>query len=171
MKNIIDECVHQDLELFKKAIHENCGLAITNIVKEAESEEYGAYKFEVANKHVVFRVAKTTPKKIGQFVTFWKRDGDGPIMPFDATDQFDYFIVSIKDTNRFGFFIFSKLTLEKNGVVTTALKAGKRAIRVYPPWVTPDSAQAKNSQKWQQACFWDASGNNTVLLKLQSRSP
>ncbi len=51
------------------------------IVQDNESQEYGASTFEMNNKIIKFRVAKITPTKVGQFVTFWKRIADGPITP------------------------------------------------------------------------------------------
>ena len=140
-------------------------LCYTNIVKEAESEEYGAYKFEVANKHIVFRVAKTTPKKIGQFVTLWKRDGDGPILPFDVSDIVDLFVVSVRDGERFGQFIFPKSVLWKHGVISKEGKGGKRAIRVYPPWVETQNMQARKSQKWQHEYFTEISSNSVKSVE------
>lgn len=50
------------------------GLQLTRpIVAEAESAEYGACRFALEGHSIVFRVAKITPTKTGQFVTLWKR--------------------------------------------------------------------------------------------------
>jgi hypothetical protein len=47
-------------------------LCISQPRREAESGEYGTCQFEVEGKRVLFRVANTTPTKIGQFVAIWK---------------------------------------------------------------------------------------------------
>ena len=54
-------------------IYDKCNLAISNFHKELESKEYQACRFNLNNKHIICRTAKITPKKVGQFVTFWKR--------------------------------------------------------------------------------------------------
>ena len=74
-----------------KNIYEPAGMKITTApVAEPESAEYGAYRFGLNDKNIVFRVAKTTPTKIGQFVTLWKRQNAGDvIMPFDTTDSIE----------------------------------------------------------------------------------
>lgn len=60
---------------------------------ESESIAYGAYMFKLNSMNVRFRVAKITPTKIGQFVTLWKRIGNGSIQPYDIVDSIDFFIV------------------------------------------------------------------------------
>lgn len=75
-------------------INEIQGLGCSNLTYEQESQEYDACTFDLYDKHIHYRTAKITPKKIGLFVTFWKRSGAGPIEPFDVTDQFDFLIVS-----------------------------------------------------------------------------
>lgn len=51
--------------------------------REAEGSEYEACRLGLNGYNIVFRVAKTTPTKIGQFVTVWKRLHTGaPIMPY-----------------------------------------------------------------------------------------
>ena len=71
--------IHSDLLAAQKLVYEPSGFSCKNLVLEAESQEYGACEFEMNNKQIKFRVAKITPTKIGQFVTFWKRIGSGPI--------------------------------------------------------------------------------------------
>ncbi len=66
-------------------LYEPAGIKLTSYpVPESESAEYGAYCFSLDHKKVLFRIAKTTPTKIGQFVTLWKRPSPkGEIVPFD----------------------------------------------------------------------------------------
>ncbi|RCH70735.1 hypothetical protein DT019_00145 [Streptomyces sp. SDr-06] len=46
---------------------------------EPESAEYVAHRFTLDGQAVRFRVAKTTPTQVGQFVTLWQRSSEGPI--------------------------------------------------------------------------------------------
>jgi len=155
--------LHSDLLASNQLAYEPSGLVCTSKpVKEAESEEYGAFVFELSNRRIKFRVAKITPTKNGQFVTLWKRIGSGPIMPYDISDPVDLFVVSVRDGERFGQFVFPKAVLCAKGVLSKAGKGGKRAIRVYPPWVQAQSQQAKTSQTWQLKHFLNIPRNSKV---------
>jgi hypothetical protein len=122
----------------------------TNPLSELESAEYGACQFEIESKNIIFRVAKTTPTKIGQFVTLWKRpNSDSDIAPLDFEDHFKFIMIFVYNDLNSGVFLFNKNILTKKGVISLHNKGGKRAIRVYPPWCNPDSKQAISSQKWQ----------------------
>ena len=146
----------------------NAGLAITSPAQiEAESGDYGACRLGVNGRNVVFRVAKTTPTKIGQFVTVWKRPAPAAeIAPFDAADGIDRVVVSVGDETHQGFFLFDQATLIGRDVFSRDGVGGKRAIRVYPPWCTPLARQALASQRWQLAAFIDDSTDASTLLRL-----
>ena len=60
---------HVDLTEAKNVIYKQCGFDFSNLIKEEESSEYGAYFFDLNSLSVRFRVAKITPTKVGQFVT------------------------------------------------------------------------------------------------------
>lgn len=121
---------------------------------ELESREYGAHTFSLNSQTVVFRIAKTTPTKIGQFVTLWQRPGPGqPIRPFDVSDGVDLFVISVGDPGNSGQFVFPKESLITRGVVSQGLLGGKRAVRIYPPWTVPTSRQAQATQRWQLEFF------------------
>ncbi|MED5612636.1 MepB family protein [Janthinobacterium sp. P210005] len=127
-------------------------------VPEAESADYGACRAELHGKRLVLRVAKTTPTKIGQFVTVWKRPHpDADIAPLDEADPVDIVIIAVADDvgdgARHGFFIFPRSVLIERGVMSRAAQGGKRALRVYPPWCAPESIQAQRTQRWQAAWF------------------
>lgn len=146
------EGLPEDLILIKEIIFDNCHFEITQPVPEAESSEYGACRFILNNSNILFRTAKITPTKTGQFVTLWKRINQGPIQPFDSTDPIDLFIISVRKHNYFGLFIFPKSVLMAKEIVSDK-KEGKRAIRVYPPWDETTSKQAQKTQKWQLDYF------------------
>lgn len=133
------------------------GFKIENLTEESESKEYAACSFNLNGKKIISREAKITPKKVGQFVTFWKRSEIGPIEPFHENDAFDFFFVQVTNEKKSGIFILPKSALIKQGIISTAKKEGKRAFRVYPPWDVATNKQAIRSQKWQVEYFysWD----------------
>ncbi|PHM27606.1 MepB family protein [Xenorhabdus budapestensis] len=122
--------------------------------RENESHEYEAIRFGLNNKSILFRQAKITPRKIGHFVTLWKRPfPDTEIMPFEQKDNIDFCMVVTYSENQKGFFLFDSDILTTQGIFSTGNKEGKRAIRVYPSWVFPDSKQSIKTQKWQSSYF------------------
>lgn len=128
-------------------------LVLTTIQKDIESKEYSAYTFTINNKIILFRTAKITPKKAGLFVTCWKRIESGPIMPYDITDQFDFFIINIQEKTEKGHFILPKTILLEKDILSAKGNGGKRAFRVYPPWQVLTSKQAQKTQAWQRHYF------------------
>jgi len=142
-----------DVATAKALVLDPAGLSCTDPVPEPESAEYAALAFTVGGRPVRFRVAKTTPAKAGQFVTLWQRSGEGPIRPFDTNDGVELFIVHVTDGTRCGQFVFPADVLARRGVLSVAGLCGKRAMRVYAPWVETTSAQAAKTQAWQLECF------------------
>lgn len=134
---------------------ERSGLALTKPpAREAESAEYGACRFEIEGRSIAFRVAKTTPTKVGQFVTVWKRpDATSEIAPLDTADGISSVIIAAFNADHRGIFVFNAQELVRRGVMSVAGKGGKRAIRVYAPWVHPDSKQAIQTRRWQSDLF------------------
>jgi hypothetical protein len=155
----------EDLITAQSTLYTPCELNSTQPIAEAESDDYAAYTFELNGLSVKYRIAKITPTKIGQFVTLWKRIGNGPIQPFDSTDQIDLFVISTRDGDRFGQFIFPKSILQEKGIISTSHKEGKRAIRVYPPWDITISKQAQKTQLWQLIYFVEIAGGKPIDFK------
>lgn len=143
-----------NLLLANELAYQPAGLLCSSFEKEEESAEYEAFSFVMNNRFIKFRSAKITPKKVGQFVTLWKRQS-GVTAPFDISDPIDFFVVSVRDGNKFGQFVFPKKILFEKGVLSKNSKGGKRAIRVYPPWSIAINKQAKATQKWQLDYFLD----------------
>lgn len=155
------ESLPEDLILVKERLFDNYDFETTQPILEAESTEYGACHFVLNNLNILFRTAKITPTKTGQFVTFWKRINQGSIQPFDAADPIDLFAVSTRKDNHFGLFIFPKSVFITKEIVSDK-KEGKRAIRVYPPWDITTSKQAQKTQKWQLDYFLELPDSQTI---------
>lgn len=135
--------------------------------REKESEEYRACRFEINGKKVIYRVAKTTPKKVGQFVTCWKRETLGaPITPFEY-DDIDYLIVGISDKERLGQLIFNREILIKKGIVSHHGNDGKLSFRVYGPWVIPTISSAIKAQKWQLEYYVDINQKSAIIERFK----
>jgi hypothetical protein len=145
--------IHKDLLLARDFLYNYCGFNCTLPIAETESADYGAYTFRVNKLSVKYRVARITPTKDGQFVTLWKRNGKGPIQPFDISDNIDLFIISTRNNDYFGQFVFPKTVLLAKGIISGNNKEGKRAIRVYPPWANAKNKQAQKTQEWQLEYF------------------
>lgn len=153
-----------ELLLAERLAYEPSGFNLACIRAEKESAEYGALDFNLGGLQCKFRVGKITPKKIGFFVTIWKRIGAGPIMPYDIADSIDFFVFSVSSQEYCGQFVFPKAVLVEKGIVSKEGRGGKRAMRVYPPWTAPESRQAKQTKSWQEDYFLDLSNEKSIDL-------
>ena len=147
--------IPNDLIAAIQDVYKPAGMQLTDLaLREAESAEYGASRFGLDGHTIVFRVAKTTPTKIGQFVTIWKRPTSGSIIaPLDVDDGVAFVVVSVFDATHRGQFVFDQKILASKGIMAINGKGGKRAIRVYPPWVKPVAKEAVRTQQWQLQYF------------------
>lgn len=145
-----------ELTAIMKNIVEPAGLKITSPVEcETESSEYGACRFGLNGFNIAFRVAKITPKKLGQFVTLWKRPTPSrPIIPLDISDNIDFIIICVRDGESHGQFIFSSKVLINQKIMSHHGQGGKLAFRVYPSWVKLESKAAIKTQQWQLQHFF-----------------
>ncbi|MGH4035266.1 MepB family protein [Actinomycetota bacterium Odt1-20B] len=146
--------LHGDLLAAKALVYDPSGFACSLPVPEPESVEYAACGFTLDGRAVRFRVGKTTPTKVGQFVTVWQRSAQGPIRPFDADGGVDLFVISSRDDDGFGQFVFPREVLCERDIVSRNGSGGKRGFRVYPPWVTTTNRQARSTQAWQVDYFF-----------------
>lgn len=145
--------LHRDFDQAKKLIFNNLNLEYSELTEENEGHDYGAGYLKLSNLFVILRSSKITPKKVGQFVTLWKRNNKGVTRPYDLSDKFDLLVINVRKDNLFGQFVFTKDVLVKKGIITTPTSSGKRGFRIYPPWDNTSSTQAKQTQKWQQEYF------------------
>ncbi|MGH1385560.1 MepB family protein [Kordia sp.] len=137
----------------KKELYDPCNFNFSNFRLDEESAAYEACSFQLKTSQIICRAAKITPKKIGQFVTIWKRNSEGVTAPFHELDTFDFIVINVQKEEQFGQFIFPKSMLIQKRIVATVTKDGKRGIRVYPSWDTPTSKQAIKTQAWQLQYF------------------
>lgn len=154
-----------DLLAAKELAYDPCAFAVSPPLPEPEGEAYAAYTFTLNGLAVRFRSAKTTPTKAYQFVTVWKRSPGGPIAPFDVSDGVDLFVISSRDADGFGQFVLPVGVLHRRGILSSNGTGGKRAFRVYPPWVTTTSRQAERTQAWQLEHFLRLDGGPFDLVR------
>ena len=151
--------------ILKKVLFDKYNFEYSAFLQEKESEDYEASVFSLNQLSIKMRTAKVTPKKNGQFVTLWKRDGDGVTQPHDYEDPVDIFIVNVKKAELLGQFVFPKNILSQRKIVSKKGIGGKRGIRVYPPWDIPKSTQAGKTQKWQKEWFLDLSNASNLDIQ------
>jgi hypothetical protein len=160
---------HPDFLDAKQYAYLASGLHITDEEPEAESQDYGALTFSLGALRVKFRVGKITPTKTGQFVTIWKRNKEGITAPYDVEDPVDLFVISVRDHEHFGQFVFPKTVLHQKGYIGSQKKGGKRAMRIYPPWDKALNKQAQTTKAWQLAYFFSIKKATPVDVALVRR--
>lgn len=146
--------IYKELNEINTKFYSKCSFAISNFITDKESEAYNGCSFQLNELNIISRKAKITPKKVGQFVTFWKRNANGITEPFNESDNFDFYVINVCLGNQLGQFVFPKSVLIAKGIVSKAIKEGKRGFRVYPSWDIATNAQAMKTQKWQLDYFW-----------------
>jgi len=143
----------KEIQQLNDLILKELNLQLSEITQDLECEDYLGFNFKINKTRIKFRKSKLTPKKIGQFVTFWKRDIDGKTVPFDMNDDFDFYIILVEEYENFGVFIFPKSILEKKNLISSEQKSGKRGFRIYSDWHFPNSKQAEKTKIWQTEYF------------------
>lgn len=157
--------MNNNLRKVEREIYDKCSLKISDFKKEQEGKEYDACQFKLNGMNIICRSSKITPKKVGQFVAFWKRNTDGITEPFNENQKIDFYVINVKSENNFGQFVFPKSELIKKEIISTGKKDGKRGFRVYPIWDKTENKQAEKTQKWQLEYFYEI-GNLTDFNKV-----
>lgn len=155
----------EELSVKINQIYHNYGFSITELRTEKESTAYDACTFTLNDKSIIYRTAKITPFKMGQFVTIWRRNESGVTDPFNINHNFDFFIITTFKEELFGQFIFPKSVLLEKGIISGENSAGKRGIRVYPSWDVTTNKQAQKTQHWQLAYFVNFDDDYQALMK------
>jgi hypothetical protein len=153
----------------KKAVLGPCDLNYSELTVEQESTEYGASSFTLNNKKILFRVAKITPTKVGQFVTVWKRNQEKITEPFSDQNNIDFLMVCTKKDDQLGLFVFPKSILLQKGIFSKNGTGGKRGFRLYPSWDVTTNKQAQKTQQWQLSYFITISEGKAVDFKQVKR--
>ncbi|UBM59980.1 MepB family protein [Marinilongibacter aquaticus] len=159
--------LNRNLQEIKTKIYDKLSFELSDIENESEGTAYDACRFALNGLKIISRSAKTTPKKVGQFVTFWKRNTKGLTEPYAEKDRFDFYIIQVKSGNRFGQFVFPKSELINKGLVASEKKEGKRGFRVYPIWDGNLNPQAQKTQAWQLQYFYEID-DSTDLQNVQA---
>jgi hypothetical protein len=157
----------EEWSTLKKLIFDENGGNLVNIEEDKECREYLGYNFQLGNQQIKFRKAKVTPKKIGQFVTLWKRNLIGETVPFNIEDGFDFYIIMVSNAYRIGVFVFPRAILAIMGILSSYDSDGKRGFRIYPEWDIPTSNQALKTKKWQEKYFIDIDKEQEAKERLQ----
>lgn len=129
------------------------GKTVEIVSFEKQNNEYGGATALIDGVLHRVRVAKITPKKIGQFVAIWEKDCRGVNIPFSADASPNFLSVFVFLNDKAGVFTFPKEVLVKRGVYRLDEEVGKMAFRLYPPWDIPLSKVALQTQKWQLEYF------------------
>lgn len=157
-----DEGLHPDIRHALRS-HRAAGDLIETVSTEPENADYGGAVVRVGEERIRVRVGKTTPTKAGHFVTVWRRDEDGVSTPFADDDTVDSLLVSVRDEDRHGSFLFPVGVLRQQGIVSGAGSAGKRGFRLYTPWTSVSSAQAVKTRRWQGEYFRESEPSDASI--------
>lgn len=136
---------------------------ITDFVTDNECLEYSGCNFKIDDLNIKYRQAKVTPKKVGLFVTLWKRNTENKTEPFSTNDPFDFYIIAAQQKDHFGLFIFPKDILSDKNILTNSKKDGKRGFRVYPDWIETTNNQATKTKAWQTNYFINCIENKHLI--------
>ena len=151
----------KDLQHLQTSVFSKLQLIISQLEPDPECEKYLGHNFQINQINIKFRKAKITPKKVGQFVTLWKRNPESKqTEPFNQEDSFDFYIIACDFAEKSGLFIFPKNILSHKHILTTSSNEGKRGFRVYPDWDSPVNKQATKTQNWQKEFFINFSDEN-----------
>lgn len=137
--------LHSDLLATMEEVYNPCRFDCSEPILEPQNAEYGAYIFTLNALAIRFRVAKITPTKVGQFVTLWERIGDHPIQPYDISDPADLFVISTRNGNHFGQFIFPKAVLGEQDILSDKGEGGKELFESTRLGTIPRVAKLKNA--------------------------
>ena len=154
-----------EIKNLNDSIFKPLDLQISDLTADLECEDYFGFNFKINQTKIKFRKSKLTPKKVGQFVTFWKRDSGGKTVPFDINDDFDFYMIQIEENENSGFFIFPKQILERENIISVTLKTGKRGFRIYADWHFPENKQAQKTKLWQTQFFINYSETKNEMIK------
>jgi hypothetical protein len=145
----------KEVSFLETVLYHKLNFNISQFRVGKESQVYTACEFKLEDKNIIFRTSKETPKKEGQFVTFWKRNKQGVTEPFADVDIMDYCVIHFKSGSKLGQFVFPKAVLIEKGILSSSKRRGKRGFRIYSIWDKTKNKQAISTQKWQLDYFFE----------------
>src|SRR5690554_7464768 len=83
-------------------LEEVLGKPIMNMEQDQECAAYCGYNFWFDSYQIKYRKAKVTPKKTGCFVALWRRNTKGKTVPFQASDNFDFYLIEVEENENKG---------------------------------------------------------------------
>lgn len=163
MRDRDPDALPPDLACVRESLYRTADLPFSDFAPGAESKDYGACTFKIGRRRVLFRCAKITPKKAGQFVTLWKRPDSGRIAPCDLNDPVDLVVIGVRRDRRLGQFVFPKALLHAQGVLARDGHGGRLAFRLYPAWDAPPNPNAHRCQRWQLPFFLEMNPGDPLM--------
>lgn len=141
-------------------------LKVSSVQEEPQNSKYCGVKFKLNSKSIRFRLAHTTEKKAGQFVSFWEKDEKNRNQAYGFDRATDLLVINtFGKGDYFGQFVFPKEVLLDKGILKNGPIKGKMGMRVYPSWDEVTSDQARASQTWQGKFFIDFGEDKEILNK------
>jgi hypothetical protein len=149
--------INKDLLITKELVFDQCEFTCTKPIAQLDTDidDFGAFSFNINKIPVIFRIAKVNPEKEGMVVNLSKKAVDEPIKPFDISDDFKFVIISSRNEDNLGLFIFPKSVLLNKGIIAGDQNEGKRTLKVYAPWEKTTSKQGAKNQQWQSEYFFE----------------
>ncbi|WP_437917956.1 MepB family protein [Sphingobacterium sp. LRF_L2] len=147
----------ENLKRFERLLLELTGERISDVEEDPTCIVYAGGSFKINAVKLICRTAKVTPKKVGKFVTLWKRSKNGETEPYHGEDPYDFYLVFAEEGEHQGFFVFPRHVLARESILTSAKGEGKRGFRVYTSWDNVNNKQAKQTKCWQSFYFIDLS--------------
>lgn len=145
--------INSTLKIFIEKFSLNKDTIITDLQNSPYKNDYNSCSFKIQDHRIIFRNAKTTPKKTGLFTAIWKKDSQLKNTPLHQDDDFDYLVIHVEHENHKGLFVFSKPDLINLQIIESLDSKGKMGIRLYPLWCTDLNKQAQKTQQEQSAQF------------------
>lgn len=168
MDDIINKLLF-DINKLTKLI--NIEIKNKDITLSKDNQNYDSCTFTIDNKIIEYRKGHVTPKKIGHFVSFWKRNNEGNCIPKDREDMFTILIINVTKKEELGnnYFIFPKKVLYENNIISKNNTGGKNGFRIYSPSEKTNNKTSEKTRQWQAFYYYhisDKSNNTDIQNKI-----
>ena len=126
---------------------------VEEVAWERQNQKYFGCIAKLKDYTHRIRLAKVTPKKVGQFVAVWEKNLRNINQPFLCDNSPDYLSIFVFCDDKKGVFIFRRKVIEEKGIYSSITKECKMGFRLYPDWDNPGSLEANKTKKWQIKYF------------------